>query len=305
MVRNYVLPIATALALLTGTATQAQDALALAAPTAQVVPEDSGNERFLMPRPQQDVLAARPDYHLSWKVDAPITAAGTAWTLWAFTHVYDKDTSTLAEIQALKKEDVNSFDRWAAGKDSEAADANSNYLFYGLIPAPLVLAGLDPAIRKDFWKVGALYLETMAITGTLYTGATFFVDRYRPETYNFDKPASERVDGNYKNAFFAGHVANVGAISFFTAKIFHDYHPNSPWRWAFWGGAALATGATAYMRHEAGKHWPTDLALGTAVGVAAGILVPQLHKKLRADGTGLRISPYIGQGTGMSIAYRF
>lgn len=258
------------------------------------------------PPPEKDILtAANPNYKLNWKVDAPIIVAGTAWTLYGFSQVYNKDTSTLAQIQALKKEDVNGFDRWAAGKHSDAADANSNYLFYGLIPAPFVLAGLDPAMRKDFWKISALYLETMAITGTLYTGATFLVDRYRPETYNFDKPAAERLNGNYKNAFFAGHVANVGAISFFTAKIFHDYHPDSKWKWAFWGGAGLATAATAYMRHEAGKHWPSDIVLGTLVGAGAGILVPQLHKRIKADGTGLRMAPYIGPGTGVSLAYRF
>lgn len=276
-------------------------ALPQTAPAEISIPE---KETFFMPR-QQDVFNPGPNYQLNWKVDAPIIAAGTAWTLWAFGQVYDKDSSTLAQIQALKKEDINGFDRWAAGKNSEAADANSNYLFYGLIPAPLILAGLDPAMRKDFWKISALYLETMAITGTLYTGATFLVDRYRPETYDFNLPPAGRVSGNYKNAFFAGHVANVGAISFFTAKIFHDYHPDSKWKWAFWGGAGLATAATAVMRHEAGKHWPSDILLGTLVGAGVGILTPELHKKMKADGTGLRIAPYNGPGTGISLAYRF
>ncbi len=249
--------------------------------------------------------AVNPNYQLNWKVDAPIIAVGMAWTLYGFSQVYNKPNSSLAQIQGLRKEDVNGFDRWGAGKHSESADANSNILFYGVIPAPLILAGMDKAARKDFWKVGALYLEAMAITGTLYTGATFFVDRYRPETYNFDKPAAERTGGNYKNAFFAGHVANVSTITFFTAKIFHDYHPNSKWKWAFWGGAGAATAATAYLRHEAGKHWPSDLLLGTLVGIGSGILVPQLHKRLKADGTGLRITPFMGQGNGVCFTYRF
>lgn len=269
-------------------------------------PEIPGDKPRPRPLPQrQDVFRDRPDYHIRWKVDAPIVAAGTAWTLWAFGKVYDKDSSTIAQIQALRTEDVNGFDRWAAGKHSAAAANASDLFFYGAIPAPLILLGLDKTIRKDFLKVGFLYWETMAITGTLYTGATYLVDRYRPETYDFSKPAAERVSGNYKNAFFAGHVANVGAITFFTARIFHDYHPNSPWRWAFWGGAAAATATTAVLRHEAGKHWPSDLILGTIVGAGAGILVPKLHQKIRPDGTGLRIAPYTGPGTGISLAYGF
>lgn len=254
---------------------------------------------------EPDFFNPQPNYQIRWAVDAPIVAAGTAWTLWAFGKVYDKDSSTLDQILNLRTEDINGFDRWAAGKNSLNADKTSDLLFYGAIPVPLILMGLDKSIRNDFLKVGLLYWETMAITGTLYTGATFLVDRYRPETYVFNMAAGERVSGNYKNSFFAGHVANVGAITFFTAKIFHDYHPNSPWRWAFWGGAAAATAATAVLRHEAGKHWPTDLILGTIVGAGAGILVPQLHKKARPDGTGFRIAPYNGPGTGIGFAYGF
>ena len=253
----------------------------------------------------KDPLPENPEYKYSLKVDGPITLAGTAWTLYGFSQVYSKDKSTIAEIHALNKNDINGFDRWAAGMSSDAADEASNYLFYGAIPLPLLLAGIDGRMRKDFWKISGLYLEAMAITGTLYTGATFFVDRYRPETYDNSISEDARTNGNYKNAFFAGHVANVGTITFFTAKIFNDYHPNNPWRWAVWGGAAVATGLTAYYRHEAGKHFPSDILLGTAVGVASGVLVPQLHKHRRADGRGLGISPMIGPYNGMSLSYRF
>ncbi len=253
----------------------------------------------------EDTLFENPEYQYNLKLEGPLTLAGTAWTLYGFSQVYSKENSTLAEIQALDKNNINAFDRWAAGKSSESADAESNYLFYGLIPAPFLLAGLDKRMRKDFWKISALYVEAMAITGTLYTGATFFVDRYRPETYDNSLTADQRTGGNYKNAFFAGHVANVGTIAFFTAKIYNDYHKENPWRWAVWGGAAVATGITAYYRYEAGKHFPSDILLGTAVGVASGILVPQLHKKRRADGRGLGIVPMVGPYNGLSINYRF
>ncbi len=253
----------------------------------------------------KDPRSENPEYRYNLKVEGPLTLAGTAWTLYGFTQVYSKEKSTPEEIRALNKDNINGFDRWAAGVSSASADATSNYLFYGLIPAPLLLAGIDGRMRKDFWKISALYIESMAITGTLYTGATYFVDRYRPEAYDESLSVDQRTNGNYRNAFFAGHVANVGTISFFTAKLFHDYHPDNPWRWAVWGGAAAATGVTAYYRHIAGKHFPSDIVLGTAVGVASGILVPQLHKKRRTDGRGLGITPMLGPYNGMSIAYHF
>jgi membrane-associated phospholipid phosphatase len=246
-----------------------------------------------------------PTYWLRKRVEIPLVAAGTAWTLFGFSQVYNKPNSSLQEIQALKKEDLNSFDRWAAGMSSKDADIASNYPFYGSIPAPIILMFADKAMKGERRRLAFLYLEAMAITGTLYTSATYFVDRYRPETYDPAISEGDRQGGNYKNSFFAGHVANVATITFFTAKIYNDYHPGNPWRWAFWGGAAAATATTAYLRHEAGKHWPSDILLGAAVGVASGVLVPHLHKNPRTDGRGFSIAPLVGPANGVTMAYRF
>jgi hypothetical protein len=153
-----------------------------------------------------------PEYHMSWKVDAPIIAAGTAWTLYAFGRVY-----------------------------------------------------------------------------------------------NTANPVGERVDGNYKNSFFAGHVALVASTTFFTASMYDEYHPNSPFRWVAWGAATAATGYTAYLRHLAGKHFPTDIIVGAAVGTMSGIFVPKLHKTRSASGRGWAFRPHYNWtgGTGIAVNYRF
>lgn len=281
----------------------ASSGFAQMAPGGPITPEERPRERAAVLGDRSG--AVNPGYGVNWKIEAPLVAAGTAWTLYGFSQVYNKPNSDINDIRALNRDDINGFDRWAAGKSSKDADRISNYPFYGAIPAPLLLIGLDRNVRKDAGRVAFLYLEAMAITGTLYTGATFLVDRYRPETYDLSIPEGDRTGGNYKNSFFAGHVANVATITFFTAKVFNDYHPRSPWRWAFWGGATAATATTVYLRHEAGKHWPTDLALGTAVGVASGILVPHLHKHVRADGRGFSMAPLVGPANGVTLSYRF
>ncbi len=259
------------------------------------------------PAPQDAEIPSDRVYQFNWKVDAPVTAVGALWSAYAFTKIYDKPSSSLAEIEALDKNDINGFDRWAAGMDDDNIDKSSDYLFYGVMPLPVVLFA-DKHIRKDAAKIGMLYLETFAITGALYTGSTYFTNRYRPETYNENKPAWDKLGGGYKNSFFAGHVAVVGTATFFTAKVFADYHPESKLKWVFYGAAAAATGTMVYMRHKAGKHFPSDLVVGTAVGVLSGILVPHFHKVNRGEDRAWRLSPSVdpyGGGYGLGFTYKF
>lgn len=251
------------------------------------------------------VMVGQDMYKLKPKVDIPIVAAGTAWSLYAFSKIYTKDPTPIDEIRNLSSENINGFDRWAAGKKSQSASQTSDYLFYGSIPVPLLLLA-DKSIRKDALKVGFLYWEAMAVTGLVYTGSTYFTNRFRPETYNTNTPAEDRTNGNNRNSFLAGHVALVGTATFFTAKVYNDYHPNSKFKYVLWGAAAVATGTTAYLRHRAGKHFPTDIIAGTTLGVLSGILVPHFHKNKSFNGDrALRIMPTIGNGYGVAASYRF
>lgn len=250
--------------------------------------------------------ATDPGYKINPAVDIPVTAIGAGWSAFAFTKIYGKDPSTPEQILSLNKDDLNSFDRWAAGKHNKDADKASNYLFYGSIPLPFLLLA-DKEIRRDAPKVGFMYLEAMAITGLLYTGGDYFVDRYRPEAYATDLPVDERQNGNAKNSFFAGHVALVATTTFFTAQVYSDYHPHSKLRWFLYGGAVVATGTTIYLRHIAGKHFPTDIVVGTAVGTLSGLLVPILHRnrQYKERGWGLEPSMNLNGGYGVSFRYRF
>src|SRR4051812_2107571 len=84
---------------------------------------------------QSDSLSAGPErtepvYRLKPAVDIPVTAAGIGWSIFAFPKIYNKESSTVAEIESLRVEDINGFDRWAADKFSDKADATSDVFFY-------------------------------------------------------------------------------------------------------------------------------------------------------------------------------
>src|SRR5438105_12143765 len=102
---------------------------------------------------------------------------------------------------------------------------------------------------------------------------------YRPFAYSPLTPMDKRMDQNAKNSFYAGHVEVVATSTFFIAKVYSDYYPESKVKWLFYGVAAAATGTMGYLRYEGGMHFPTDIILGTTMGALTGILIPQFHKQ--------------------------
>lgn len=245
-----------------------------------------------------------PVYKLNPAVDIPITAVGTAWSLYAFTKIYSKDESSGEKILSLNKNDVNGFDRWAIRPYHKGVDKASYIPFYASMPVPVFFL-LDNKMRKDFWKLSYLYLEAMSITGLLYTGSTYFNDRYRPYAFDERTDFDYRRRGGAKNSFYAGHVALVATSSFFFAQVYADYHPDSKIKWLFYTIAGVSTGAMTYMRHYAGQHFPSDLLLGIAQGTLTGILVPKLHKNKLLKNHDLSIVPMIGPSKGLAVVYKF
>jgi membrane-associated phospholipid phosphatase len=106
----------------------------------------------------------------------------------------------------------------------------------------------------------------------------------------------ERLHKYAENSFFAGHTAATASVAFFTAKVFHDLHPGSPWRPVVWGAAAAVPATVGYLRLRAGKHFLSDNIVGYAVGATIGILVPELHK--RNQQTGWKLTPTAEQLAG-------
>ncbi|WP_431217675.1 NAD(P)H-dependent oxidoreductase [Puia sp. P3] len=114
--------------------------------------------------------------------------------------------------------------------------------------------------------------------------------------YESASPMGTRRSSNSQNSFFAGHVALVGTSMFFIAQAYADYHPESRYKWAFYTGAGVVTGLTALWRNKAGEHFPSDIALGSVVGVASGLLTPMLHRTKIIRNKKLSILPFTSSG---------
>jgi membrane-associated phospholipid phosphatase len=168
---------------------------------------------------------------------------------------------------------------------------------------PLFLL-LNKKIRQDWGDVLLLFLQTQAIVGNLYSwGSVVHIDRIRPLVYNPGIPWDEKTGIRTKNAFYSGHTSMTASASFFTAKVYCDYHPELGNRkYLFYSLALVPPVITGFFRYKGLKHFPSDVITGVIVGAGAGILIPHLHKKIKSD---LVVVPFAGQVNGLALSYKF
>lgn len=243
-------------------------------------------------------------YTTKFKVDGPVIAAGLGLSALGLNFIQNKDALTDADLLTKTKDQVNKFDRFAAGNFSEQANDDSYLPFYVSFAMPVVSL-LNKNIGKKSGQVMVLYLETMAATGALYTMSAGLIARPRPLVYSpTEASADKRKSNDSQRSFFAGHTAATAAASFFAAKVFADFNPNSKAKPYVWAAAALLPASVGYMRLKAGQHFLSDNIVGYGVGMAAGILVPHFHKKNNMV-NGLSVQPTIGDGySGMALTYQ-
>lgn len=246
-------------------------------------------------------------YRVNPYIDGAITAAAAATSYWGMVIVDKKVPLDSNDIARLDANDINRFDRSATRQDPnhmhqawKISDAGMRSSM--VMPALLLL---DREIRQDWAPVLLLYLETQAIVGNLYSwGAAIPIDRIRPLVYNPDVPYLEKTFIRNKNSFYSGHASTSAAGSFFTAKVYCDYHPElGAKKFIFYGLAILPPAFTGYYRYKGMKHFPTDVLTGIAVGAATGILVPHLHKHRKNEN--LTLVPVAGQVTGLAMSLSF
>ncbi len=244
-------------------------------------------------------------YNYNNKLDLPLTSVATAISLFNFTQVYSKESSSEESILALNPDDVNGFDRGAAGNHNPGAKDASDLIFSAAIPTPLIFFAFDKKMRKDYLRLSLLYWESMSFMGVAYSTSLQLNNRHRPYTYNTDLPLKERRKGGGRNSFYSGHTGLVATSTFFLASVYADYHPDSKYKWVLFTSAGLATFLTGYLRVRAGEHFPTDVILGGLVGTASGILVPYFHKNKLFKNENLSVIPVTGEYHGLSLTYTF
>lgn len=243
-------------------------------------------------------------YSTTLKVDGPVIAAGVGLTVLGTTLIANKDSLTKDELETKMKDNIPFFDRGNAGWYSDKANDDSYLPFYAAFSMPIVMILVNKNERQKAGQILVLYTETMAITGTLYTLSAGLINRSRPLVYGTEAPLGTRLSKNSQRSFFAGHTAASAAATFFAAKIFSDFNPDSKAKPYVWAIAAAIPASVGYLRFKAGQHFLSDNLLGYAIGASAGILIPQLHKNYGTKN--VTILPNAGDGyQGLTVLYKF
>ncbi|MBK6902472.1 MAG: phosphatase PAP2 family protein [Saprospirales bacterium] len=223
-------------------------------------------------------------------------------------------SSTLAPLdeQAIAKLDpgaIWSIDRPAVKRFSTSADLRSDFTLAGAG----LLAGLSGFLaleqkpfRNEGLVLGAIWLEAnvLAVGGTLFLKDA--VHRTRPFVYNPDLALGPKLKKNARRSFISGHTSLSAANSFFAARVFCDYFPQSRWKPLVIGLAAALPVWTGLERYLAGQHFPSDALAGYGLGALCGWLTPRLHLLKKSEEGTMQILPFSeGSPSGWTLLVKF
>jgi membrane-associated phospholipid phosphatase len=212
-------------------------------------------------------------HQLNIKNDLAIIGSTVGLTLTPILFPHRKVVLDEALLKTLKKEDINFFDRHAAGNYNKNISNISDYTIIGLGVGLFASLPLKQELRQDITTYGVISIEAIILTSALTKLSKSYVTRWRPHIYS-GSTLEEKRAWSSSYSFFSGHAAN----SFVTASLLHHIYPESPEKKYISIGAFGTATAISYMRYKSGAHFPTDLLLGAGIGTFIGWWVPHLHK---------------------------
>lgn len=178
---------------------------------------------------------------------------------------------------AIDLSTVPMIDRVATRQWSIPAHRTSNILFGTAVVASLATSIVNQNGEQPFLPM-AIIAESSLLCSGLTNTVKELVRRPRPYLYNPDAPPSAHNDSEDYVSFWSGHTANTAAITFSCASMVQRSDASPVAKTATWIGAALAPAAMGYLRVRSGRHFPTDVLTGYAVGALVGLVVPYFHR---------------------------
>jgi L-lactate permease len=216
-------------------------------------------------------------YQLKGGTEAPLLYGGAIGLGLSFPINKKIEPLNMDQVYEMDPNKVNAVDRVATKTYSAKARKVSDY-FLRLSPIIPLSSLANNNSRDEFGVVSTMYLETSLVSFGITELTKVIAKRTRPFVYNSEVDNHKKLERDARKSFISGHTSHVAASTFFTAKALSDLNPDSKYNSLYWATAATIPALTAYLRVRGGKHFPTDVLVGYAVGALVGILVPELHK---------------------------
>lgn len=216
-----------------------------------------------------------------YKVEAiqsvPIVAIGINTMVTAMILKENKTTLSAEEINSLRREDINRFDRSASFNFSIKAQKTSDVLASTSLFLPIATLMQDD-LRKNWQSSGWMVLEAYLLNAGITNITKEVVKRKRPFVYHPEVPASYKLKKDATSSFFSGHTSMTATSSFMTASLLQSQVSGNEAKAMIWIGSASIPAIVGYLRWKGGKHYLSDILVGYAVGAAIGILIPKIHE---------------------------
>jgi membrane-associated phospholipid phosphatase len=269
-------------------------AVAAAASSAAVLlaPARAAAQATPQPPPQLDV---------SWARDGIITGAAAAVA--GLAALIPVDTSTRWSRQLVP------FDDGLEGRLSVSASSMSDAMLTIDVAMPVGLLVGQGGLTEANDRRLLIYAESLGVSLALNSVTKYLVGRPRPYVYSDDPRVKAYAASQGKDShlsFFSGHASTTFTASVAGAYLYSQAATDKTSRAAVWGFELALAAATARMRTRAGKHFYSDVIVGTIVGAGVGFLVPRLHggpvySPSAAEWIVIGVAPLAGIGIGQIL----
>jgi membrane-associated phospholipid phosphatase len=228
-------------------------------------------------------------YELAPEIDLPIAGLAASLATAYFLMNQNNAAGRSCDSTTCVASTIRGLDRVAIGRDSESARDASDITMMASLATPLflelaTLRSGQKAHAEGLLSDAVVLSEVFAISylsTSILKGAT---SRARPWVYSAGRPVLADSTPDAFHSFPSGHtsMAFAGAVAGCSLYV-RRMDPS------FGEGAAMClpgiglAAATAMLRVEGGRHFPTDVLAGAAIGIATGLLIPWLHSDPRAD----------------------
>ena len=245
--------------------------------------EQANGDTVVVEKPTTPVL---PDkklipqraYQLQWEIDVPLFAIGAALALGREIRSTNGAPPAYCTTvpEGCDESTLNALDRPFAGYYNPRWSDATDVVVLALFTAPWPMLWVNNTLLNTLNDITIIYesaLTALALSGL----ATLSASRPRPLVYGTKAPEDVRNSPSGSLTFISGHTTGAFALSTSTFWTIYRRHGSGAYAWTTLAvGTALAT-SVGVGRVMAGKHFPTDVLTGAAVGAAVGTLIPALH----------------------------
>ncbi len=229
-----------------------------------------------------EIVKPEHHYEVSVRLDVPLSLGITLTSALGIYRYYSMER--IASNDLKPRSEFLPWDRPFVGHYSGWAATVSHYTG-ALAVAPLALAGYSwykgDVDAHDFGAFTLMFVEAFALENALNQIVRSTQLWPRPFVYakrgdGAKKAASAR--GEAYGSFYSGHASAAFTVAIFTGEWFSEIYPNSKYKNLVWASSLTLAAGVGAFRVVAGKHYPSDVIVGSLVGTGVSLGILKLHE---------------------------